>query len=100
MNYTKGNWTIDYNGTIGHIKAVNDNTERTPTVARYDIFSKFGGKIGEMRKEEEFANAKLIAAAPEMYEALKALMKCYEEKGQLLSFNVDIARQAINKAES
>jgi hypothetical protein len=48
----------------------------------------------------DIEDAKLIAAAPEMYEALKALLKCYEEKGQLLSFNVDIARQAINKAES
>lgn len=44
------------------------------------------------------ANAKLIVAAPKLLEALLMLMDVYESKGQLLSFNVDIARQAIKKA--
>ena len=44
------------------------------------------------------SNAKLIAAAPELLEVLQELMLTYEEKGQLLSFNIDIARQAIKKA--
>lgn len=45
-----------------------------------------------------YANAKLIAAAPELLEALQKLIKVFDDKGQLLDFNVDIARQAINKA--
>lgn len=44
------------------------------------------------------ANAKLIASAPELLEALQELMRVYEDKGQLLSFNVNIARKAIEKA--
>ena len=44
------------------------------------------------------ANANIIVAAPELLEALLMLMDVYESKGQLLSFNVDIARQAIKKA--
>jgi hypothetical protein len=46
----------------------------------------------------DLANAKLIAAAPDLLEACQQLMECYESKGQLLSFDVDIIRQAINKA--
>jgi len=48
--------------------------------------------------EEVQANADIAAAAPELLEALLMLMDVYESKGQLLSFNVDIARQAIKKA--
>lgn len=33
-----------------------------------------------------------------LLEALQEVMKVYNEKGQLLSFNVDIARKAIEKA--
>lgn len=50
------------------------------------------------RAEEEIANAKLIAAAPELLEALEELMKVYERNGQLLSFDVNIARKAIKKS--
>ena len=50
------------------------------------------------REEEEIANAKLIAAAPELLGALEELMKVYEQNGQLLSFDVNIARKAIKKA--
>lgn len=50
------------------------------------------------REEEEIANAKLIAAAPELLGALEELMKVYERNGQLLSFDVNIARNAIKKA--
>lgn len=101
LKYTKGEWTIDYGGTVGHIKAVGgDRTDdKTPTVATYNIFSKFGGKLGEKREEEK-ENAKLISAAPNMYEALKALLECYEKNGQLLSYDINIAREAIKKAES
>jgi len=50
------------------------------------------------REEQEIANAKLIAAAPELLEALEELIKVYERNGQLLSFDVNIARKAIKKA--
>lgn len=48
--------------------------------------------------EENKSNAKLIASAPDLLEALQEVMRVYNEKGQLLSFNVDIARKAIEKA--
>ena len=40
-------------------------------------------------------DALLIAKAPEMLKVLKEIMTCYEEKGQLLSFNVNKVREVL-----
>ncbi len=44
------------------------------------------------------ANAHLIAAAPDMYEALKALVKYHEREGKAIPCLVD-ATEALAKAE-
>lgn len=67
------------------------------TTANIDRQDKNTGQYVISREEME-ANAKLIAAAPELLEALEELMKVYERNGQLLSFDVNIARNAIKKA--
>ena len=71
MNHTPGPWVKDYNGSVGHIKSlweghgfINEKYRKTPTVARYDVLSI------TISKEEQEANARLIAAAPELLEAL------------------------------
>ena len=55
-----------------------------------------------MTQEEEKANANLIAAAPDMYEALKELFKLLEgdkaPKWRAIAF-YDIAKKALAKAE-
>ncbi|WP_312696999.1 hypothetical protein, partial [Sphingobacterium mizutaii] len=56
------------------------------------------GSFISMPFEEKEANAKLIAAAPIMFNALKKLIEVYEDKGQLLAFNVSIAKEAIEAA--
>lgn len=43
-------------------------------------------------------NAKLIAAAPEMFSVLQDLMNEYEKKGQLLGFDVNKARKVLKRA--
>lgn len=55
-------------------------------------------------KKEREANAHLIAAAPEMLEALKDIVstlfqECQPDRGDLFSKIDDIARPAIAKAE-
>ena len=74
--FTKGEWTIDYGQTKGHIKAVNVNDlSRTPTVAIYNVFSRHGKEdLTKIHEEQENANAKLIAAAPDMFNALEELL--------------------------
>ena len=52
---------------------------------------------------EGFANASLISAAPELYEALAALLNCAEKEapfttGSGMSIAMDMARKAIAKA--
>lgn len=49
-------------------------------------------------ENELLANAKLIAGSPDLLDACIKLIRHHERKGELLSFNVDIIRQAIIKA--
>ena len=51
-------------------------------------------------KEQE-ANAHLIAAAPELYEALKYVLKCWDDdRGLLINDSMDKARAALKKLEA
>lgn len=66
LKHTPGPWAVDYNGTIGHIKTLCNPEEHTKTVIKYRY-----NLCEEILTEEEIqANARLIAAAPEMLEAL------------------------------
>lgn len=52
---------------------------------------------------EGFANASLISAAPELYEALAALLNCAEKEAPFttesgMSIAMDMARKALEKA--
>jgi len=96
--FTKGEWVIDYNGTIGHIKAIIGNI--TPTVCRYSPSPNCATYIPE---EEQRANAHLIVSAPDMYEALKAIKLWLLEDGlidenELLNEHFIKANNLANKA--
>jgi len=89
---TKGKWEkiLDLsNGTDNATIIIYSEDEDLNTISICETRS---------NSKEDNANAKLIAAAPKLLEALQELMRTYNEKGQLLSFNVDIARQAVKKA--
>ena len=52
---------------------------------------------------QEIANARLIAASPDLYEALAAMLSCAEKEapftaGSGMSVAIDMARKAIKKA--
>lgn len=66
------------------------------------INSEQGDYIGELgsryQSDDEIeANARLISAAPDMLSVLKELMLEYNNKGQLLNFDVNKAREVIKK---
>lgn len=87
MKHTQGEWkhTIEKDGML-----INDVIKNK---------NQYLATIHVTGPEEEWkANAKLIAAAPDLLDALNQLMHVYETKGQLLAFDVNIARQAIEKA--
>lgn len=80
IKHTLGPWERD----DGYIKSINTgDVICTPYFSYYE------------RTDEQKANAHLIAAAPEMYEALKNLV----ESCQLFGKDVDEARAALAKAE-
>lgn len=70
--HTPGPWVKDYGNTTWHIKSIANPIEGTPTVAVYH-----GAK--SLTESEKEANAHLIAAAPELYEALEDALKVINE---------------------
>lgn len=96
MSYTKGPWEIDdWNGDrlVRSYTNVNKNDELIAEI--------FG------LKKQRLANAKLIAAAPELLEALQILLKEQPKASSISNGEVDpmsysmaikIAKQAIAKA--
>ncbi len=90
MNYTKGEWKV------------------TQWIEKhgFNVFSETGGFVASVPMNvglehtmiEAGANAHLIAAAPDMYEALKALVKYHEREGKAIPCLVD-ATEALAKAE-
>jgi hypothetical protein len=94
MEHTKGNWTF---GKRGGTVISDTIPENWPSTTGHDDKDYYGGfLIAESIATKD--DAKLIAAAPDLLEALQKLMSVYEQKGQLLSFDVNIAREAIKKA--
>lgn len=91
MNYTKGSWYIEEN---------DENEEIGP----YRIESQsvtIAGDVSGIGIEAQ-ANASLISAAPDMYEALKQALKIIEAEPEacgIYKANAQLIKNAILKAE-
>jgi hypothetical protein len=73
LKYTSGPWEKDHGMSEGHIKSIskNENDNYTPTVCRYKNLYAGDFTVADiLTTEEQEANGLLIAAAPEMLEAL------------------------------
>lgn len=75
--------------------AANDGS----TVAAVSEWDKEGNLIQDFQNGSSKANARLISAAPEMLEALKALIKYRSAGHEVYGSACDQARAAIAKAE-
>ena len=105
MNYTKGEWKVTRNGVIGYI--VSTETSNICQMAKPDLHDIYA--VGESE-----ANARLVAAAPEMYEVLKDILqgaiplssnammefgKQYIGEFKVYGNRLESAAQALAKAE-
>jgi len=104
MNYTKGNWTIE-----------THKDTKYPDIETYTILAPNpdAGKSGVCYSGSHLAvaqldylpDARLISAAPDMYEALKAVLSTVVCNGDMsISYAIDRTvsnqiEQALNKAE-
>ena len=94
MNYTKGEWGVINNMTYlrefpeGHIQIAADGLRDNIAI----IPSRWGNPQ---------ANANLIAAAPDMYEALKEIVSDLTDIGdcRVTNNSFNLALQALAKAE-
>lgn len=82
--YTRAPWILHYSGTI-----YGNNDEEVVCSFDWSSFKEFNDR------PEYKATARLIAAAPEMLEALKALLNQIETPGP----GYTKAREAIQRAE-
>ena len=76
----------------------------TPWTKAGDIVDDNEGRvIFNAYEDDDYANARLIAAAPDLYEALAAMLACAEKEfpfttGSGMSIAMDMARKALKKA--
>ena len=91
MTYTKGKWEAVRNGISLYVEADKAKTSKDRR-----------GKIAKVYGINE-ANAKLIASAPELLEALKSAYIVLDKLGdsslEEILTSYDLIRQAIKKAE-
>ena len=103
-NYTPGPWTVENGGDIlgplggdsgDGCKCDHDDGWQ---VAEVDVYSSFvGGKLVELGSGPRAANARLIAAAPELLEALDLMVSTATDGGWPTA-SIVIAQAAIAKA--
>lgn len=92
---TKGEWEPFYISGICMGVAVDDGNYRE--VICNSLIPDTDKEYAE-QEELIIADMTLMASSKVMLDALQQLLKVYEEKGQLLAFNVSIAKRAVELA--
>ena len=101
--FTKGPWKVDSTGVTTFIDAY-DGDECLGVVAELDPDDSsvcfLHKKYGEGDREAHIANAKLIAAAPEMLQALKSALGAIYELDELTGWSRQELRDQYKNAVS
>lgn len=58
------------------------------------------GVVAGFSNEQNKKTATLFENSPKMLEVLRELMRVYEQKGQLLNFDVNLVREVLNNIDS
>ncbi len=101
MNFTQGEWSCEAAKCNDQNMSSIFSTERASDGMRKCVAVLIGSRLNLLESEERNANAKLIAAAPELLEALQFCKSVLEAQGLFdLSEQqaFDKAKAAISKA--
>lgn len=85
---------LEFKGTKGEWKIVRKGNTVQQLCIQVDKDNKVCGNISPKRMND----AKLIAAAPDLLEALQGFIHDYETKVNVFDFDMNKAREAIKKA--
>lgn len=101
--FTKGPWRFGTNNIANTIEAQSGSSKRDDWDDDYRVVATVQACIDDYnhaaREENVTANLHLVAAAPDLYEALKAIMDDVEPTEFALSSHIrDAARSALAKA--
>lgn len=78
---TKGKWISRYNGNYWEVNREEDFEDGKRLAISVMVFETKDGNLVFSRSGEAIANAKLIAAAPEMLQALQSFANGVRERG-------------------
>lgn len=97
---TKGEWIFSSGDCYPEISQWTQSEGRTRVFsASFHINDDISGKFkADSLCDENIANAKLIAAAPDLLEAVQSLLKWSAHFPVAMNENILIAKNAINKA--
>ena len=96
MKHTKGEWEVDKDATHCNYDCVNSSMAYRVKTDDWDIAAVWKDADGDCE-----ANANLIAAAPELLEALQDVLTVFEERETAIPVSTQIKiEQAIKKATS
>ena len=94
--HTPGPWCFSESDTYGDTRFYVAQSANAPYTPNYsDVATLIAETVSSERKAIQEANARLIAAAPKMLEALKAVVRVADRA----TVEFDLARAAIKDAE-
>lgn len=97
--HTQGPWTVTRDGEI----SIREETGRRRLIAH--VFALYGDVADGFRQRidgSDDANARLIAAAPDLLAAARALLDDIDDDGPVLQFHftlIDAIKRAVRRAE-
>lgn len=100
--HTPGPWTFSQSAQYGDTRFYVAQADGAPYTPHYsDVATLIAETVNDERKSIQEANARLIAAAPELLDALRYVVAVYDKGtcGSTVEMAFDRARAAIAKAE-